>query len=184
MAGDWCEFRPPVIYSPFSCTAGLNSGAQSELTVVFFCPCHLAWASTLVTPDRFLPYLDVKTTRLYPLVSVKFLLIPWQLRASIKTNSDLKLGSLPGSLSFLIFWTADLPVSPFHLPPTSPSRSSSLLLLGTLTLSSIFNEPFLDIWSLMLCVGGVRAGLWKLKKVNDTRTDKCVLALCTLACIC
>lgn len=59
---------------------------------------------------------------------------------------------------FLYSWPA---CSPFHLPPTSLGRPSSLRLLGTLTLLSIFNEPYLDIRHFVLCVGGVRAVVWK-----------------------
>lgn len=137
----------------------LNSGARSELGVFgfFLCLCHLEWAQTLITPDRFLQYRDVKTTRLYPLVSIKFLLISWQLWDYIKTDCELKRGSEPGArslFSFLYSWPA---CSPFHLPPTFPSRASSLRLLGALARVSIINEPFLDIRHFVLCAGGV----WK-----------------------
>lgn len=162
MSDDWCEFRPPasssVVCSPHSAGFKLWSSIRARCVWVFFlCLCHLEWAQTLITPDRFLQYRDVKTTRLYPLVSIKFLLISWQLWDYIKTDCELKRGSEPGArslFSFLYSWPA---CSPFHLPPTFPSRASSLRLLGALARVSIINEPFLDIRHFVLCAGGV----WK-----------------------
>lgn len=158
------------------------TGVSLDLELrVFSCLCHLAWALTLVTPDRFPPYLDVKTTRLYPLVSIKFPLISWQLQDSIKTSSERKRSSVPISspLShfshFLHSWPA---CPPFHLPPTSTQQARlSPAFRDSHSLFYFSWTPSLDIWSFVLCVGGFHACVCGNKKRTDRHMDRqCVLA--------
>ncbi len=142
---------------------------------VFFCLCHLAWAPTLVTPDRLLPYLDVKMTRLYPLVSIKFLLISWQLQDYIKTNCwNMARCQVLSLFHFLYSWPA---CSPFHLPPTSLSRPASLWLLGSLMSYLFLMNPTLTFgiscfaWVVCVPVNGNRRK-WRTDRQMDRWTDR------------
>lgn len=160
MAADWLEFRPPaaLVCSLLSRTARWNSRLKLAQGVFPFL-CHLAWVPTPITPDRFLPYLDVKTTGLYPHISIKFLLISWQLWDYIKSTLWAKSWLRAEFWLFFFMSLFSWPVRlPSHLPPTSSSRHVSLWLLGTLILWYIFDKPCRDT---LRFVGVVCVFVWK-----------------------
>lgn len=162
MACDWCEFRPPAVFSvicsSLSRTAGLNSGTQSELRV-FFLPLSLGMSA------------DTRHTWQTPAISgcKDDEAVPsrqHQISSNLLTASGLykdkllKYGSVPGSLSipFSVQLTCLFTLSPAaHL-----TQQACLSLAFRIShVLSIFNEPYLDIRHFVLCVGGVRASEWK-----------------------
>lgn len=93
--------------------------------------------------------------------------LPTASASSENSLSVLERDLVPVSLSLCPLLYSWPPCSPFHLPSTSPSRPSSLHLLGALTLSSIFHHPSLGVQSSVLCVGFVQTGAGQMSRQTE-----------------